>query len=141
MIKYIRDLFDIAPYTDDGFIIMCVIFFIIISLMILYLIYVALDDKLGSWEDYTGTIVDKQYVGATTSSGSITTVNSSGGIGVGRTSNNSPEEFLLFAVVNVNVFKVDSSMNEYYSYKVGDKLQFSIKYGKWSKKIKNSKVK
>jgi Tfp pilus assembly protein PilE len=119
------------------------IVFIIIVLFILaliiYGIYSYYDDKLGTNKPLQGILIDKHYKGEEHYSGSGVGI-ANGGIAVVSTSSTSEEEFMLFIRAD-KVYKIKCDIQQFYQYKIGDNVNFSVRIGRYSKDDLNSTLK
>ena len=108
--------------------------------LIIWLIYGGIydyfDNRSATIETLTGELIDRRYIGEQTSSGTGTAIlpNTNGGVGLGlvSTSSHSDEEFLFFIKAD-KVYKVEVDMQQFYAYKIGDKIRFELKRGGLSK--------
>jgi hypothetical protein len=84
----------------------------------------------------SGELIDKRYMGEQTTSGTGTAImpNMSGGVGFGIISGSShtDEEFLFFIKAD-KIYKTEVDMQQFYSYKIGDRISFEVKIGGLSK--------
>lgn len=107
---------------------------IVSSVLLLFLLAIALiisDAIFHTDKPFEGIIMDKHYKSEENSTGTGTTINSDGNIGIITTSSHSDEKFLLIIKTIDGQYKTAESTPEtYYTKKVGDKISGAEHIGK-----------
>jgi hypothetical protein len=125
--------FDNTMYFCYAAIFLIIIFACLLILWLIYhLVYDKIDSAKANKQILYGELIDKRYMGEQTTSGTGTMIipNMNGGIGVGIVSGSShtDEEFLFFIKAD-KVYKTEVDMQQFYSYKIGDRISFEVKIG------------
>lgn len=102
-----------------------------VTITIAIIIYSILDYGLGTDKAMTGRVVDKAYTASSTNVGVGPTVGGSG-VGVVVTTS-TPEEYTLFVLQDDGkVAKIPVDSNKWLRLKNGDKVDYTVRVGKWS---------
>ena len=107
------------------------ILFSAIGIIILIIVLSVMDYTLGTDKAMTGIVIDKAYTASSTNTGVGPAVGGNGGVAVVVTS--TPEEYTLFVKQdNGEVSKISVDGNKWLSLKAGDKVNYTVRIGKWS---------
>jgi hypothetical protein len=118
-----------------------VILFLSIMGMILWEVYDALDNGLGQWHTFLGTVEGKKYEPSTRTTSVGAVANGSGGVSPVVMSSGSSEKWDLFVRdEDGKIEKILVSMQQYFDLKDGQKITFYKKLGRLSKKWVNTSL-
>ena len=109
--EFIKDMFEDAPIISSCF-----------ALLIILLILLIVDVAASKPRQFIGVVIDKHYKAERTFSGTGTTINSDGKVGIISTTERDPEEFLIMVKSENHIQTVKSSPEIYYTKSKGNQI-------------------